>query len=131
MADYRLQRAEGAQMKTFEDLKVFKRSYRVSLELHRLSLEFPKHEQTVLADQIRRSSKSIPALLAEGWGKRSSQAEFRRFVEMAVGSADELRVWLRYALDLGYMEEGQWQGLSVEYKEIAKMLVGLSESLRS
>ena len=117
-------------MKTFEDLEVFQRAYRLSLELHRVTLEMPKHEQYVLANQIRRASKSIPATLAEGWAKRSSQAEFRRFVEMAVGSADEMRVWLRYAHDLGYIDEPSWQQWRQEYQEIAKMLAGLSAKLR-
>jgi four helix bundle protein len=77
----------------FEDLEVFKRAYRVSLEIHAVSLKFPKVEQYALADQIRRASKSICANLAEGYGKRSqSQAEFNRFILMSIGSADEMRV---------------------------------------
>ncbi len=88
--------------KSFEDLEVFKRAYRVSLEVHRASLNFPKIEQYALADQVRRASKSIPANIAEGFGKQSqSMAEFRRFVRIATGSADEMRVWARYCLDLG------------------------------
>ena len=51
-----------------EDLEVFRRAYRVSLEVHRASLEFPRIEQFALADQIRRASKSICANLAEGFG---------------------------------------------------------------
>ena len=114
----------------FEDLEVFKRAYRISLEVHGASLKFPKVEQYALADQIRRASKSICANLAEGYGKRSlSQAEFNRFVLMSVGSADEMRVWSRYCLDLGYKEEEQWKHWRDEYHEIAKMLQGFSKSL--
>ena len=110
----------------FEELEVFQRAYRVSLELHRVSLEFPALEQRVLADQLRRASKSIPANIAEGFGKqRLSKAEFNRFLMMAVGSADEIRVWLRYAYDLGYLEEAQWQAWREEYQVIAKMLQAL------
>ena len=95
---------------SFEDLDVFRRAYAVSLEVHRVSLGFPAIEQRALADQIRRASKSICANLGEGFGRQKrSKAEFRRFVQMALGSADEMRVWLRYALDLGYIEETQWQ----------------------
>ena len=54
-----------------EDLEVFRRAYRVSLEVHRVSLEFPRIEQLALADQIRRASKSICANLAEGFGRQS------------------------------------------------------------
>ena len=88
----------------FEDLEVFRRAYRLSLEVHRVSLEFPRIEQFALADQIRRASKSICANIAEGFGKqRQSRTEFHRFVSMAIGSADEMQVWTLYARDLGYI----------------------------
>ena len=84
----------------FEDLEVFQRAYRLSLEVHRTSLEFPRIEQFALADQIRRASKSICANIAEGFGKqRQSRIEFHRFVAMAIGSADEMQVWTLYARD--------------------------------
>ena len=115
----------------FDDLEVFKRAYRVSLEVHRMTLKMPKIEQYGLADQIRRASKSICANLAEGFGKQSeSKAEFRRFIRMSMGCADEMRVWLRYCFDLGYIEEGQWQIWRDEYEQIAKMLQGLGKNLR-
>jgi len=94
----------------FEDLEVFKRAYRISLAVHRTSLEFPTIEQRGLADQVRRASKSICANLAEGFARQGVQpADFRRFLIMALGSADEMRVWLRYCLDLGYIDEVNWQ----------------------
>ena len=115
----------------FEDLEVFKRAYRISLEIHEASLRFPRVEQYALADQVRRASKSICANLAEGYGKRGqSPAEFNRFVLMGIGSADEMRVWSRYCLDLGYIDEEVWKRWRDEYGEIAKMLQGLSKSLR-
>ena len=111
----------------FEDLEVFQRAYRLSLEVHRASLEFPRIEQFALADQIRRASKSICANIAEGFGKqRQSRTEFHRFVTIATGSADEMQVWTLYACDLGYIAADvaeRWQG---EYREIARMLQGLS-----
>jgi four helix bundle protein len=113
----------------FEELEVFKRAYRISLEIHRASLAFPKLEQHALADQIRRCSKGICANLAEGFAKSSnSKAELRRFLSMAIGSADEMRVWLRYCRDLEYISESRWQAWRDEYQEIAKMLQGLAKS---
>ena len=109
-----------------EDLEVFRRAYRVSLEVHRASLEFPRIEQFVLADQVRRASKSICANLAEGFGRQQqSKPEFRRFLIMAIGSADEMQVWSMYCRDLGYIESDvaeRWRG---EYREVARMLCGL------
>ena len=70
----------------FEDLEVFKRAHKLSLEVHALSLELPQIEQFALADQIRRASKSICVNLAEGFGKQSqSKAEFKRFILMSIG----------------------------------------------
>ena len=66
-------------VRSVEDLEVFRRAYRLSLELHRLSLELPRIEQFALADQVRRASKSICANLTEGFAKQShSAAEYRR-----------------------------------------------------
>ena len=120
---------QSDRVEAFEDLEVFQRAYRVSLEVHRASLSFPPIEQYALGDQVRRASKSICANLAEGFAKQgASAAEFKRFVLMALGSADEMRVWLRYCLDLGYIDEPQWQSWRDEYQEISKMLQGLSRS---
>ena len=124
---------EARAVRSFEDLVVFQRAYRVSLEVHRRSLVFPQIEQRALGDQVRRASKSICANIAEGFGKqRQSVAEFRRFLMMAMGSADEMRVWARYCFDLGYIDETMWGLWRDEYQEIAKMLQGLcSQSGRS
>ena len=112
---------------SFEDLEVFKRTYRVSLEVHRSSLEMPRIEQLALADQMRRASKSICANVAEGFGRQHrSKAEFKRFLWMAVGSSDEMRVWARYALDLGYIDEKTWQNWRDEYQIISRQLQALA-----
>ena len=94
-----------------EGLVVFQRAYALSLELHRASLTWPKVEQYGgIADQVRRSSESVCALLAEGVGRsRASRPEFERYVVMALGSADEARLWCRYAEDLGYASANRWQ----------------------
>ena len=114
----------------FEDLDVFRRAYRASLEVHRASLEFPRIEQWALADQIRRASKSICANLVEGFGRKAwSKAEFRRFLMMATGSADEMQVWTLYARDLGYIGTDLAERWQSEYREIARMLQGLSRGV--
>ncbi len=112
---------------TVEDLDVLNKAYQASLALHELSLKWPKYEQYGgLADQIRRSSKGICANLAEGFGKQAnSKAEFRRYISIALGSADETRIWLRYTKDLGYLSDDKAQLYQAKYQEIAKMLTGL------
>ncbi len=118
---------------SFEDLEVFRRAYAASLDLHRASLTFPEIEQRFgLADQIRRASKSICANVAEGFGKqRRSAAEFRRYLLMAIGSADEMQVWAMYCADLGYVDQDKCGSWRSEYRQIARMLQGLYSALAS
>ena len=114
-----------------EDLDVFKRAYALSLDLHRISLTFPKIEQYGgLGDQLRRASKSVCALIVEGNGRQSlSSKEFGRYLAMAIGSAEEARLWCRYAADLGYVEGGQSDAWRDELGHVIRMLQGLRSRL--
>ena len=117
------------RLRGFEDLDVFRRAYQVSLEVHRMRLEFPRIEQWALADQIRRASKSICANLVEGFGRQGwSRSEFRRFLMMATGSADEMQVWVLYCRDLGYVDVDTAECWQREYRDVARMLQGLSRT---
>ena len=121
---------ERKRVVSFEGMEVFQRAYRLSLEIHRTSLGFPAVEQRALADQIRRASKSICANLAEGYGRqKGSKAEFVRFVRMAIGSSDEMRVWLRYAFDLDYIDEPTWRGWRDGYQTVTRMLQSLADKV--
>ena len=131
--DQKVEARTPSEVSTFDDLEVFQRAYRISLDVHRMSLQFPKVEQFGgLADQMRRASKSICGNIAEGFGKqRRSNAEFKRYLLMAIGSADEMQVWLRYCADLEYVDRKvctQWQD---EYRQIARMLQGLYSKWRA
>ena len=115
-------------IKSFEDMEVYRKAYASSLEIHRLSLGFPQMEQYELASQLRRATKSIPMNIAEGYGKRASTAEFKRYLAMALGSKDEIKVQLRYCKDLGYITEEQYTHHENEYSEIGKMLTKLIQT---
>ena len=112
-------------------LDAFRRAYTLSLDVHRASQAFPKNEQYGgLADQLRRSSKSICALLSEGMGRqRGSEVEFRRYVIMALGSAEESKLWCVYVRDLAYIEAVHADKWIEEFSEIARMLQGLVKRL--
>ena len=113
-------------IKDFTDLVVYQKAYAKSPEVHQRTLKYPKHEQYELGSQMRRASKGICANIAEGFGKQNvSKAEFKRFLLMAMGSADEMRVWARYSLDLGYIDERSWNDWNISYSDIAKMINGL------
>ncbi len=112
-----------------EDLEVFRRAYGLSLEVHKTSLALPRNEQFAMVDQLRRASKSICANLAEGFAKQSySAAEYRRYLTVAIGSSDETQLWLRYCVDLGYIEDVVGQRWIAGYVEISRMLQGLYAS---
>ena len=111
------------------NLKVFQRAYALSLELHRETLRFPEHEQREMACQLRRASKSICANLVEGIGKNQSVREKIRFIYIAIGSKDEVALWLLYARDLGYLAREASDYFNSGYAEVGKMLYGLKENL--
>ena len=112
-------------------LQVFQRAYRLSLALHRASLDWPRVEQYGgVADQVRRASKSVCALMVEGAGRQpGSDAEFRRYLSMAMGSADEARLWCDYAADLAYVTREAAEAWQDELSQIARMLHGLRDRL--
>ena len=113
------------------ELQVFRRAYVLSLEVHKASLGFPRVEQFGgIADQLRRSSRSICSNLVEGSGRQAvSNVEFRRFVRVAIGSADESRLWCEYARDLGYLPPATAEAWVEAFGEIARMLSGLRRHL--
>ena len=120
------------KVRRVEDLEVFRRAYQLSLAIHKASLALPRIEQFALADQLRRASKSICANLAEGFAKQShSAAEYRRYLTVAIGSSDETQLWLRYCIDLGYIESDEGRRWIADYVEISKMLQGLYASWSS
>ena len=81
---------------------------------------------------MRRASKSICGNIAEGFGKqRTSNFEFKRYLLMAIGSADEMQVWLRYCLDLKYIDQELCERWRDEYRQIARMLQSLVTKWRA
>jgi four helix bundle protein len=109
----------------FDQLKVYRMAYELSLAIHKRSLTFPRFEQVELASQIRRSSKSICANLGEGMSKQASARDVVRFIRIALGSCDETRIWLKYALDLGYVKAEEYEQFRDGYCEVGRMLTGL------
>ena len=113
-------------VRSFEDLEVYQKAYRLALELHKFSLTLPKIEQYALADQIRRASKGVCANIAEGFARqRSSSPDFHRFLVMAMGSSDEMKVWMKFCCDLGYLKTDEAERMRNDYSVVARMLHGL------
>ena len=110
----------------FESLDVYRKAYEASLIIHRKTLLFPRIEQFALADQLRRATKSICANLAEGYAQKPlSVPDFRRYLGMAIASSDEVKVWVQYAFDLGYISQEECIAWRQTYQDVAKMLNGI------
>ncbi len=123
--DARDRKQEEKMIRSYEDLEVYKISYRLALEIHRISLILPEFERYELGSQLRRATKSIPLNIAEGYGKRSSSKEFKRYLAMAIGSCDEIKVILRFMMDLGYIDSKEYQEQKESYDIVGKMLYKL------
>ena len=107
------------------DLVVYQKSYSTALFVHEMTKAFPKEEIYGITGQIRRAVLSIPLNIAEGYGKRESVAEFKRFLAMSKGSCNEVKVLLQFSKDLGYIDDDRCKKLIADYNEIGKMLHGL------
>ena len=90
----------------------------------------PKEETYGVISQLRRAALSIPLNIAEGYGKRESTAEFKRFLSMAKGSCDEMKVLADFCRDVQYMTEATHDRLKSGYDEIGKMLYSLMRNWR-
>ena len=110
------------EKKGYESLEIYERSYRAGLAVYKMTSKYPKEERYAMVDQMRRASISIPMNIAEGYAKRSSQEEFRRFLLMAAGSSNEISVLIEYSKDLGYIDREQYERARKEYEEIGRML---------
>jgi four helix bundle protein len=92
-------------IKTVFDLDVFKLSYQLAMDIFTVTRKFPKEERYSLTDQIVRSSRSISANIAEGWGKRVYENEFKRHLTYSMGSLEETKVWLCFTRDCSYIDK--------------------------
>jgi len=115
-------------MKNAEELDVFQKAHELTLELYSLTKGFPKEEMYCLTSQIRRAAVSINTNLMEG-SHRGSKPDYRRFVNIARGSAGELKYLIRLSGDLGFIPKDRSIDLIRRLDVISKMLFGLQKAL--
>ena len=111
-------------IKSFEDLRVYQLSFRLALQIHQLTQNFPEYERYELGQQLRKAAVSIPLNIVEGYGRQSAKAEFKHFVRNALGSCNEVVVLLKLAKELGYVQDDE---LAKQYDELGKQLYKLRE----
>lgn len=115
-------------MKDFRDLQVWQKAHQLTLTVYRLTARFPRDERYGLTTQLRRSSSSIAANLAEGCG-RNGDAELARYCSIAMGSASELEYHLLLARDLNLINASAFTELAQHTTEVKRMLTGLLQKL--
>jgi four helix bundle protein len=109
-------------MNGFRDLKVYQKAYKLAMEIFNLTKNFPFEERFSLTDQIRRSSRSVPANIAEGYRKRQYPNAFSNKMSDSDAEATETQVWLDFSRDCGYISKEECERLRLEYEEIGRML---------
>lgn len=117
-------------MKDFRELQVWQRSHQLTLGIYRVTKKFPKEELFGLTSQMRRASASISANIAEGCG-RDGDAELKRFLNIALGSACELDYHLLLASELGYLAQVDSRPLAKEALELRRMLGAFIQKLKA
>ena len=107
------------------ELEVYKRAFAAAMRLFELSKQFPKEETYSLTDQVRRSSRSVCANLAEAWRKRRYEAHFKSKPSDSEAEAAETQVWIQFAVECEYLSRDTATDLYKEIDEIISMLVAM------
>lgn len=117
-------------LKNYRDLIVWQKSYRLCLELYRITKKYPKEERYGLTSQIRRAAVSIPSNIAEGYGRKTT-ADYLRLLYIAYGSVCELETQLLLSGDLNYVNKENLKALKDDTEEVERMLKALIKSLEN
>ncbi|MCL4511949.1 MAG: four helix bundle protein [Bacteroidetes bacterium] len=117
-------------MQDFKKLKVWEKAHQLTLDIYKATAKFPKDALYGLTSQIRRSSASIPANIAEGCG-RSGKVELARFLQISFGSASELEYHVLLAKDLNLLQKNEYQLLTDNIVEIKRMIATLIKKLNT
>ena len=123
--------SEQKHVYSYTDLDVYKRSYKLSIIVcTKLIIKLPKEEQFDLVDQLRRSSKAIPRLIAEGFGKKHQKKGFQKYLDDAIAENNETIVSLSHARDIYYnkVNTKSIDRLIEEYVIVGKQMFRLKQS---
>lgn len=117
------------KIEKFEDLRVWKLSHKLNLEIYKISSKFPSKETYGLSSQLRRAASSVSANIVEGY-YRNSKKEFLQFLYIARGSAGEVTYFLIMSKDLKYIEYEKYKYLRNEYEKLLASISALINSLK-
>ena len=117
-------------MQDYRNLKVWQTAHEVTLDVYKVTKSFPQSEIYGLTSQLRRATASVPENIAEGCG-RGSDADFARFLHIAMGSTNELEYELLLAKDLSYISEVEYVAINNSVREEKQMLTSLIKKLKA
>lgn len=109
----------------FRDLKVYQLAFQLAMEIYEDTKKFPVEERYSLTDQVRRSSRSVPSNIAEGYRKKRYPKMFVNKMADADGEATETQVWIDFAHACGYLTKTRQLELLMGYEEVGRMLGGM------
>jgi len=115
-------------VKTHRDLQIWQKSMALVTKVYKEVENFPDYEKFGLTSQIRRSSVSIPANIAEGFGRRSKK-EFRKFLNISMGSLFEIQTELEVSYNLNYLDKDTFEMLYEDTREIERMMSSFISTL--
>jgi len=118
-------------VKSFRDLEVYKLDRKLSREIFDITKTFPKEEMYSLTDQIRRSSRSVGAQIAESWAKRKYEKHFISKLTDAEGEQLETQLWIETASDCSYISKEIAENLLNQYYSVGKMLGSMMSKAES
>jgi four helix bundle protein len=114
------------KIRSHRDLETYQIAFKSAMEIFELTKKFPKEEKFSLTDQIRRSSRSVCANLAEAFRKRRYPKSFAAKLSDSEGEAAETQVWLEFSLECGYMEKATYERLFEVYEQVIGKLVNMA-----
>ena len=117
-------------MSGYKDLAIYKRAYESALRIHKTTSTFPKHEMYELGSQMRRAAMSIPLNIAEGYGRKIHQNDFKSFLLIALGSCNEVDVLLDMVKDLGYIDLDQYTELKDSYDHLGRQITKFIQAMK-
>ena len=115
----------AGKIENHRELQVYQKAFEAAMTIFELSKKFPKEETYSLTDQIRRSSRSVCANLAEAWRKRRYEAAFISKLSDSEAEAAETQVWLEFAVQCQYLSKDAATPLYQAYSEILRTIVGM------
>lgn len=116
---------ERKLIRTHRDLEVYQIAFKLAMQIFRESKSFPMEERYSLTDQVRRSSRSVCANLAESWRKRRYEASFISKLSDAEAEAAETQVWLGFAIECGYLDKQTGQEFLINCDNVLGKIVSL------